>query len=154
MTNPRSRHIMPVTALERDRADVEYIRRNRRHFLSLRSAGASHSANGAIPPPDVVTARDDRAVSARSAFSFDFDGARMVREAHDYIQTAARFRLSIDPGDNCIRTFYLRGTHAEVMRRAFALFESPAVLICEPLADGAESIDKRLNVITKREKER
>jgi len=99
------------------------------------------------PMPDKLPA-----VAPPYAFLHPFDDThwrvhQLLREAQDRLSPSQRFHVAIDPGDGCIRDFYLVGTLAEVEHRSHLLFKNSRVVAIAPAADGVESIDRRLSVL-------
>ncbi len=73
-----------------------------------------------------------------------------IREAVDGLLYPARWRvlwLPAEPSSPIPRTFYLRGTHAEVTARARAFFAFGTVVVEPAPHFGGESFDRRLNII-------
>jgi hypothetical protein len=75
-----------------------------------------------------------------------------IREAVDSLVYFSRWRvlwLPAEPGPPVPRTYYLRGTHAEVMARAHAFFTSGTVVVDPaPFPAGPEVFDRRINLVT------
>lgn len=71
-----------------------------------------------------------------------------IREAVDGLVYSSRWRvvwLPVEAGAPSPRTFYLRGTHAQVMARAHAFF-TVGIVVVDPAPFGHdERIDRRLN---------
>jgi hypothetical protein len=79
----------------------------------------------------------------------DWQTARNAREFHDRIEHIRRWCITVDPGDGCVREFYLCGTFAQVTARARILFPFPpySILVEPATAHGGEVFDKRFHVL-------
>ncbi len=80
----------------------------------------------------------------------DWRREAQAREHADRVTHADHWRVSVDPGDGKLRTFYLRGHYYEVQFRAQAFFPKPASITIEPsgLAGDIERIDRRLTPLS------
>jgi hypothetical protein len=70
-----------------------------------------------------------------------------LRESVDALLTTVRWSLTVIPSDGFARTFFLKGTRAQVTRRASEFFaDQTSMLVIEPAQhqSGGELIDKRL----------
>lgn len=78
-----------------------------------------------------------------------WNAEQRLRESVDSL-SATRWRVvwvPAEPTPVVPRTFYLNGTHAQVMARAHSFFTSGVVVMEPALTIGGEIFDKRLNVV-------
>ncbi len=94
-----------------------------------------------------------RAQTPTRADSFTIDDWRaeqLAREHADTVTRADHWKVTIDPGDGRLRTFYLRGDYSDIRERSHHIFPKTSAIVIEPsgLADAFERYDGRLNSLS------
>lgn len=86
--------------------------------------------------------------------SMDWLLEQNAREAQDSFAAIRRWRISVDPGDRCIREYHLNGTLEQVRARVALFFPNSRLTVIAPQLSGYfESIDRRIHLASTRSRD-